>query len=174
MDRRVEKTKTAIKQEVINSLYDNEIEKITVKSICDKININRSTFYLHYSTINDVIGEIEDNIIQDICAFCNKNYDTITLVYNVALYVKENLHTIKPMAKNIGAHFFNRIAKSITPILLNVLQSGSKTHIENIDYIVHFILGGSLQTFKVWVDDDCKPNVNAIIFDFLRTLRIKL
>lgn len=174
MDRRVEKTKTAIKQEVINSLYDNEIEKITVKSICDKININRSTFYLHYSTINDVVGEIEDNIIQDICAFCNKNYDTITLVYNVALYVKENLHTIKPMAKNIGAHFFNRISKSITPILLNALQSGSKTHIENIDYIVHFILGGSLQTFKVWVDDDCKPNVNAIIFDFLRTLRIKL
>ena len=72
MDRRVEKTKSAIKHEVINSLNTNEIEKITVKSICDKININRSTFYLHYSTINDVIDEIEDNIIQDICAFCNK------------------------------------------------------------------------------------------------------
>ena len=144
MDRRVEKTKSAIKHEVINSLNTNEIEKITVKSICDKININRSTFYLHYSTINDVIDEIEDNIIQDICAFCNKNYDTITLVYNV------------------------------TPILLDTLQSGSKSHIKNIDYIVHFILGGSLQTFKVWVENDCKENVNAIIFDFLRTLRIKL
>ena len=58
MDRRVEKTKSAIKHEVINSLNTNEIEKITVKSICDKININRSTFYLHYSTINDVIDEI--------------------------------------------------------------------------------------------------------------------
>ena len=57
MDRRVEKTKSAIKHEVINSLNTNEIEKITVKSICDKININRSTFYLHYSTINDVIDE---------------------------------------------------------------------------------------------------------------------
>ena len=72
MDRRVEKTKSAIKHEVINSLNTNEIEKITVKSICDKININRSTFYLHYSTINDVIDEIEDNIIQDICAFAIK------------------------------------------------------------------------------------------------------
>lgn len=174
MDRRVEKTKSAIKHEVINSLNTNEIEKITVKSICDKININRSTFYLHYSTINDVIDEIEDNIIQDICAFCNKNYDTITLVYNVALYVKDNLNTIKPMTKNVHAHFFNRLSKSITPILLDTLQSGSKSHIKNIDYIVHFILGGSLQTFKVWVENDCKENVNAIIFDFLRTLRIKL
>ena len=26
----------------------------------------------------------------------------------------------------------------------------------------------------VWVENDCKENVNAIIFDFLRTLRIKL
>ena len=38
-------------------LEKKEFEYITVKEICEKAGVNRSTFYLHYETINDLLIE---------------------------------------------------------------------------------------------------------------------
>ncbi len=47
-DRRVRKTKSAIKHAFIQLLKEQNIENITVQDIADKADINRGTFYLHY------------------------------------------------------------------------------------------------------------------------------
>ena len=38
-------------------LENKEYEYITVKEICQKAGVNRSTFYLHYETIDDLLKE---------------------------------------------------------------------------------------------------------------------
>lgn len=38
-------------------LEKKEYEFITVKEICEKAGVNRSTFYLHYETIDDLLYE---------------------------------------------------------------------------------------------------------------------
>lgn len=49
-------------QALIELLNKKEFEYITVKEICEKAGVNRSTFYLHYETINDLLSECIDNI----------------------------------------------------------------------------------------------------------------
>lgn len=51
-------TKNTIKQEFIKQLNDRPLNKITVKSIVDECQINRNTFYYHYSDIYAVLEEI--------------------------------------------------------------------------------------------------------------------
>ena len=36
-------------------LENKDYEYITVKEICSKAGVNRSTFYLHYETIDDLL-----------------------------------------------------------------------------------------------------------------------
>ena len=48
-DRRVKYTKKALKNSLIDSLKEKTIEKITVKELCEKADVNRGTFYSHYS-----------------------------------------------------------------------------------------------------------------------------
>lgn len=42
---------------LIYLLEKKNIEYITVKEICNKAGVNRSTFYLHYESINDLVEE---------------------------------------------------------------------------------------------------------------------
>lgn len=50
-------TARIIDQALIELLAMKEIEYITVKEICEKAGVNRSTFYLHYETIGDLLSE---------------------------------------------------------------------------------------------------------------------
>ena len=51
-------------------LDKKDYEYITVKEICAKAGVNRSTFYLHYETINDLLEESLEFLIGD---FIKKN-----------------------------------------------------------------------------------------------------
>ena len=52
MDIRVKKTKRAIQKAFIALLREKPIEKITVKEIAERAEINKTTFYSHYETRN--------------------------------------------------------------------------------------------------------------------------
>ena len=43
-------------------LLNHKYEDITISQICEQANINRSTFYCHYSDINDLIIKIENKV----------------------------------------------------------------------------------------------------------------
>ena len=51
-DKRFQKTEFLIKKTFFDMIKNNE--KITVSNIAKKSNIDRKTFYLHYSTIEDL------------------------------------------------------------------------------------------------------------------------
>ncbi len=65
-DRRVRYTKMALKQSLLELMRDGPIEKITVKDICEKADINRGTFYAHYSDPYDLLAQIEDELFSEI------------------------------------------------------------------------------------------------------------
>ena len=44
-------------------LEEKDFAYITVKEICEKAGVNRSTFYLHYETVNDLLAESTRYII---------------------------------------------------------------------------------------------------------------
>ena len=46
-------------------LEKKDIEEITVKEICEKAGVNRSTFYLHYDTIDDLFQETIERLNND-------------------------------------------------------------------------------------------------------------
>lgn len=50
-------TAVLMNQALIELLNEKDFEFITVKEICQKAGVNRSTFYLHYETMNDLIEE---------------------------------------------------------------------------------------------------------------------
>ena len=47
---------------LISLLRVKDLEYITVKEICEKAGVNRSTFYLHYETIGDLLSETIETV----------------------------------------------------------------------------------------------------------------
>ena len=62
-DLRIQKTKRAIKENLKKMICELPFEKITVKELAKRAEINRNTFYLHYDIIDDVLIELQSEYI---------------------------------------------------------------------------------------------------------------
>ena len=56
-DRRVKYTKMVLKESLIDLLSKKDISCITIKQICEEADINRATFYTHYSDQFDLLRQ---------------------------------------------------------------------------------------------------------------------
>lgn len=65
-DRRVRKTKTAIKEAYLQLAADPPKQGITITAIADIADINRKTFYCHYETIEDMERDLEKDILKHV------------------------------------------------------------------------------------------------------------
>lgn len=63
MDLRIEKTQKSIINTFIELRSKKPIEKITVKELCEKAQINKSTFYSHYHDIYDLSEYLENETV---------------------------------------------------------------------------------------------------------------
>ena len=62
-NRRTIYTQKIIKESVLSLLETKSINKITVKDVCTKADVNRSTFYRYYEDIYACVDEIESEFI---------------------------------------------------------------------------------------------------------------
>ena len=63
-NRRVRFTRSALREALIDLILEKPLVSITVKDICARADINRSTFYLHFKDVTDILRTTEDEIIE--------------------------------------------------------------------------------------------------------------
>ncbi|MGE7888992.1 TetR/AcrR family transcriptional regulator [Bacillus cereus] len=64
IDLRVIKTQRAIKNTFIQLIEDVGFEKVNVRKLIERAEVNRSTFYLHYQDKYDLLNKIEDELLE--------------------------------------------------------------------------------------------------------------
>ena len=69
-DRRIKKTKRALKNTLIEMMTELPFEQISITALCDRAEISRITFYSHY---NDKYALVDD-IFQDMIRKGNELY----------------------------------------------------------------------------------------------------
>ena len=80
MDMRVVKTRRAIRNALIELAEEKDVEKITVKELCERAEISKPAFYSHYGNIYDVVDEIENEVVQKVCdRMAHRSIDDIAL-----------------------------------------------------------------------------------------------
>ena len=57
---------------LIALLEKKDLEYITVKEICEKAGVNRSTFYLHYESIADLVNEAMESVNERFLSYFTK------------------------------------------------------------------------------------------------------
>lgn len=63
-DLRVIKTKNAIRSAFREMICEMDYEDITIKALTARAMINRKTFYLHYESLDDLLQELQDEIVE--------------------------------------------------------------------------------------------------------------
>lgn len=64
-DQRTQLTYSLLRQAFTDLLQRKPIQRITVKELCQKAGVNRSTFYAHYMDIYDLLEKLEEDMVED-------------------------------------------------------------------------------------------------------------
>lgn len=72
-DKRCQKSKQAIKHSLLLLLNEKPISSITISELTSAANVNRKTFYNHYTNISDVLAELENDLLDRLFSFIDQN-----------------------------------------------------------------------------------------------------
>ncbi len=61
-ESRYANTTSLMDEALLLLLEEKEFDRITVKELCQKTGVNRTTFYLHYDNMNDLLDETVEMI----------------------------------------------------------------------------------------------------------------
>ena len=88
-DRRVRKTKALLQQGLIRLMREKDVKDISVKELSDLADINRGTFYLHYSDIYDMLAQLEDQLFQEFHAILDRTLNPESGVLSHGTAIRE-------------------------------------------------------------------------------------
>lgn len=165
-------------------LNKKEYEFITVKEICEKAGVNRSTFYLHYDTIDDLLQECIENSNKEFMSYFPKNnefFENFNKMNNSELifitheylnpylnYIKENkvIHQVGVKhAKLMNSHIkFNSMNKHIFLPIFKRFGIDEKSE----KYMIQYYINGITAIINEWIKNSCADPI-----DFIEDLIIK-
>lgn len=171
-NKRRKKSQESIKLVFIELIQNRELKDITVTNICEKANLNRSTFYANYLDVYDLAEKIKEELEQEIMDLYpeevklqKSSNNFLKLFY----YIKEN------------QIFFNTYFKLTygveTKMGYDLALASLFYNNENIDYHIEFFAGGFNAIIKKWLNEGCKKTpeeINQILIDEYKNKNINL
>ena len=138
-------------------LLNHKYEDITISQICKQASINRSTFYCHYSDINDLIIKIENKFAKSMASIFNfGERRTHEAFIEMFTFVKDNKYFYKAFL-NIP---YATLAETNTKIdvLKNIGNNSNIDKSKNIEifYRASFFAAGIKELCRIWLERDCK------------------
>ena len=82
-----------LKSALIELLQKKPLSQLTIKDVCEKADLNRTTFYLHYSHLNDLMLDIEKTAETQIMEYVQSiraEADKVTHIALLLEYIREN------------------------------------------------------------------------------------
>ena len=156
-------------------LEKKEYEFITVKEICEKAGVNRSTFYLHYQSIDELLFEAIEMINKRFnSSFDNKKINPQTLKKEDLFLIDDNylipyLHFIKDNKKiykliHTNPYLFRKqqAFDKLYNELFSIILDKYGVIEEEKEYIFAFFSFGLVAVIQKWIENDCKDDIEKM------------
>ena len=164
---------------LISLLEVKDMEYISVKEICEKAGVNRSTFYLHYETIADLVNETMEMVNNRFLAYFAKNntskFESLhtqklnDLVLVTREYLIPYLQFVRDNQKIYRAAFRNPISmesyaryRHLKKYILHPILDRFGVPEDVHSYYIAYYIEGIAAIIKEWLNRDCADNIDRI------------
>lgn len=158
---------------------EKELPYITVKEICARAGVNRSTFYLHYETIGDLLDESISFINHEFMGYFGEEtrkaaakladcpaeeLDLMTTEYLVPYlaFVREHKTVFRTAIERPASlqadHAYKKLYKDIFETVLERLGVPERDRA----YLMAFYIQGIMAIVACWLKGDCQDTVEHV------------
>ena len=160
MDKRIIRTKNSISDALLKLIEEKQATKITVSELAKEAKIERKTFYLHYSCIEDVYLELGKSIAKDIEDECekiitNKDYMLTNLFLHLNNVINRNMHFFKGISKNDSYSFLlHSFEDSLSNAMRKIGEQMYNIKSPNLGLYANFYSAGIIKLCQLWLKGD--------------------
>ena len=161
VDRRVLKTKRAIRNAFAKLMVEKDINDITIMELADTADINRKTFYNYYSGVYQVVEDIERDILTsyeellggiEFKQYMNTPYslfERFSLLINMDPEFFGYL-----LSMNGNVNLITRIMRLLKDKTCEVMVAQLDLDAYKADIMLDFVLSGMLSVYQHWFNSD--------------------
>lgn len=171
MDKRVIKTRRRLHTALLGLMKNKNIRDISVKELVGEARINRSTFYLHYDNIFDILDELEAGFLEETEQVLNRDYpvapeetgSSFSFVVDYMNLCFGNLPLFQALfGPNGDPAFREKIKRMITDKVTDRISEITGKQYITARYIAGFYVDGSIDMMLSWVLTGNHPNTEKI------------
>ena len=164
MDRRQQKTRTAIFSAFTSLLAEKSYSKITVQEIIDAANVGRTTFYAHFETKDDLLKELCEELFGHIigsamdCTHTHGLYSDGSAPESVFCHLLQHLqendrNIIALLSCESGEMFLRFFKDSLNELVRSQFINQNRKANTDIpeDFLINHISGSFVEMVLWWI-----------------------
>lgn len=173
------RSKKLIKQAYVELIKEKDIDKITIKDVVAKADINRGTFYAHYNSVNAVSEQIGNEILSALLEFLDEFQHTrlienpLPFLMKIARFLEKDLEFYRLLINSQrSVAFLNKLK---TLFIDKILSDEKKmTTIKNKDQFmvcINLFASGFAGLYQDWFNHKIKMSLNDLTVSFSEIIK---
>ena len=158
--------KAAIKTQFIKIYEKKDFSRITVKELCESAPAARTTFYAHYDNLDQVKGEIEDELVKGLITVADEisggnlpDMDFIDFLGGIQKYIESNWDAFRVFT--IVQPNTRFIEKWKDGIKFNFKRRDpEKSSINNQELVAEVIASATIGMYTCWMKNPDEVSMN--------------
>ena len=160
-DRRVLRTKKNIRQAFLHLLSEKSLSQITVKELSNLADINRKTFYMYYSNIEDILAELEDELVLKLVhvfekeLFQKEMFDSYSFFENLNRTIQEDIGLYRILNhSDLLPHLIQRAKNALIEVFFRKYNISADSDNERYILYAEYAASGILSMYTKWFSRD--------------------
>lgn len=161
-------------------LDQKDFAYITVKELCEAAGVNRSTFYLHYEDMGDLLAECARYLNERFLAYMNRNTESFLAKLRVCPveelylitpeyltpylnYIKENQRLFRTGLENAAVLRLDESYAGLLRHVIGPILDRYGVPKEDRAYLMAFHINGLMAIIRQWLEGGCTDSVERIM-----------
>lgn len=188
-----ERTRQKIVSNFLDIMTEKKWDKITVKELCERCSITRSTFYQYYTDIYDLMDALESSLLEELVQHYNKvthkkfskipeklfierfDYSPPRIFITWFEFVENNKKAVFALLdrKNGDAYFVKRLKQVMVVCLGRSMDNDGLPNDELRSHFIKLIVEMHLIAAQSWIEEEGDdPLTVTDIVNLLNTMRV--
>lgn len=173
-DRRITKTRLALREALLSLLTEHDWDELTIQAICERANIGRSTFYLHFDSKDDLLSE-SLNDLRDALGTTSTKYaeqQLFAFLPGLLAHMRENRQVFRNViGRRSGYGVERRFREMVFQLIVQgLVRQNIAQDLQPMQ--ARWLAGGIVDLMAWWVDASDAPDMATLEKFILSSIEI--
>ncbi|MCI2057032.1 MAG: TetR/AcrR family transcriptional regulator [Oscillibacter sp.] len=113
-DRRAKRSRRLLKQGLTELLREKKFSEISVRDITDRMDLNRGTFYLHYTDTYELLQSVEEDVLQNVQELIDEHWNELNIGDTFRPFFEPILDYVVEHREECASLFVNNASSDFT------------------------------------------------------------